>query len=80
MKKALFLHFLRSLLITYLLNLKSEKINYCLEKSREKVLSFGSKKLYQPCIYSQVVKGVLCILFGYISPVEQAGLVSEISL
>ena len=43
-KKALFLRFLRSLLITYLITVSLEK-NYCLEK----VLNFGSKDLYEFC-------------------------------
>ena len=49
MKKSLFLRFLRSLLITYLItsNLKKEII--ALENSVEKVLNFGSKNRYEPC-------------------------------
>ena len=43
MKTALFLRFLRSLLIAYLITVSLEK-NYCLEK----VLNVGSKDLYEP--------------------------------
>ena len=31
-------------------NLECGKINYCFGKSLEKVLNFGSKNLYQPCL------------------------------
>ena len=48
MKKALFPHFLRSLMITYLTTLNLEKEILILEKSLEKVLTFGSKNLYEP--------------------------------
>ena len=51
MKKSLFLHFLRSLLITYLITLGLEKEIVVLEASMEKVLNFGSKDLYKPCCY-----------------------------
>ena len=44
MKKALFLCFLRSLLIKYLITLSLEKEIIVLEKRLEKVLNFGSKK------------------------------------
>ena len=47
MKKALFLVFLRSILINP--NLESKKINFCFETSLEKVLYFGSKNLHEPC-------------------------------
>ena len=47
MKKAWFLPFSRSLLITYLVTLSLKKlISYCFGKSLEKVLNFGSKNLY----------------------------------
>ena len=46
-KKAWFLPFSRSLLMTYYFdNIESEKIIYCFGKSLEKVLNFGSKNLY----------------------------------
>ena len=48
MKKALFLHFLRSRLITYLIT-SSLGVN-CFGKSLEKVLDFGSKNLYEPWV------------------------------
>ena len=51
-KKALFLRFLRSLPITYLITLSLEKEIIFLEKSPEKVLNFGSKNLYEPFITS----------------------------
>ena len=41
-KKALFMRFLWSLLITYLINSSVEKESIVLEKSLEKVLNFGS--------------------------------------
>ena len=44
-KKALFLLFLRSVLIAYLLTSRLEKEIIVLEKSLEKVLNFGSKNL-----------------------------------
>ena len=48
LKKSLFLRFLRSLLITYLItsNLKTGII--VLDKSLQKVLNFGSRNLYEP--------------------------------
>ena len=46
-KKALFLHFLRSVLITYLITLSLEKEFIVLERSLE-VLNFGSENLYKP--------------------------------
>ena len=49
MKKRLFLRFLRSLLITYLISSNLKKEIIALEKSVEKVLNFGSKNLYEPC-------------------------------
>ena len=48
MKKALFLPFLRSLSITYFVNLESGKKTVVLEKSLEKVLIFGSKSSMNP--------------------------------
>ena len=48
MKKALFPHFLRSLMITYLTTLNLEKEILILEKSLEKVFTFGCKNLYEP--------------------------------
>ena len=48
-KKALFLRFLWSLLITYLITSSLEKEIIVLEKGLEKVLNFGSKNLYEPC-------------------------------
>ena len=50
MKKAWFLRFSRSLLITYLFSLCLEKKVYCFRKSLEKVVNFGSKNLYEPCL------------------------------
>ena len=50
MKKAWFLRFSRSLLITYLFSLCLEKKVYCFGKSLEKVVNFGSKNLYEPCL------------------------------
>ena len=48
MKKALFLHFLRSLLITYLITLSLEKeIINCLEKNSGKSLKFWIQKSVQ---------------------------------
>ena len=56
MTKALFLHFLRSLLITYLITLSLEKeIINCLEKSLEKFLNSGSKNLYKSCVYPHIL-------------------------
>ena len=46
-KKALFLRFLRSVLITYLITLSLEKEFIVLERSLE-VLNFGSENLYKP--------------------------------
>ena len=57
-KKALFLPFLRSLLITYLITLSLEKeIINCLEKKSgiEKVLNSGSKNLYKSCVYPYIL-------------------------
>ena len=48
MKKALFLPFLGSLLITYLITLNLEKRNYCFGKKSGNNLNFGSKNLYRP--------------------------------
>jgi len=49
MKKDLFRHFLRSLLImTYLITLSLEKGVIILEKSLEKVWNFGSKNCINP--------------------------------
>ena len=40
------------LFITYYFdNLQFGKRNYCLEKIWKKVLNFGSKNLYEPCIH-----------------------------
>ena len=50
MKKAWFLRFSRSLLITYLFSLCLENKVYCFGKSLEKVVNFGSKNLYEPCL------------------------------
>ena len=47
-EKALFLLFLRSLLITYLITLSLEKEIIVLWKSLEKVLNFGSKIWLNP--------------------------------
>ena len=47
-KKTWFLCFSRSLLITYLVTLIVEKW-----KSLEKVLNFGYKNLYEPCLSTQ---------------------------
>ena len=56
MKKALFLHFLRSLLITYLITLSLEKeIINCLERSLEKALNSGSKNLYKSCVHPYIL-------------------------
>ena len=48
MKKSLFLRFLRSLLITYLVTLSLKKEIIVLEKRLQKVLNFGSRNLYEP--------------------------------
>jgi len=48
MKKALFLRFLRSLSLAYLITLSPEKEIIVLEKSMEKVLNYRSKNLYEP--------------------------------
>ena len=50
MKKAPFLRFSRSLLTTYLLTFSLENEVYCFGKSLEKVVNFGSKNLYGPCL------------------------------
>ena len=64
MKKAWFLCFSRSLLITYC-NLESGKKNIVLEK----VLNFGSKNLYKPCFT------VLCItLYSFAQKLNVTGL------
>ena len=56
MKKALFLHFLRSLLITYLITLSLEKeIINCLERSLEKALNSGFKNLYKSCVHPYIL-------------------------
>ena len=61
-RKAFFLCFSRSILITYLTTLSLEKI-YCFqEKILEKVLSFGSKNLYEPCIEQPTFKMILVLL------------------
>ena len=52
MKKALFLLFLRAMLITYLITLSWEKQVIVLEKGPEKVFNFGSKNLYETCTLS----------------------------
>ena len=49
-EKAWFLRFSRSLLNTYLFSLCLEKKVYCFRKSLEKVVNFGSKNLYEPCL------------------------------
>ena len=50
MKKAPFLRFSRSLLTTYLLTFSLENEVYCFGKRLEKVVNFGSKNLYGPCL------------------------------
>ena len=64
MKKALFLHFLRSRLITYLIT-SSLGVNCC-GKSLEKVLDFGSKNLYEPWVRvrsKMIFRRIVCELF-----------------
>ena len=48
MKKVLFLHLLKVSIDHILITLSLEKESIVLEKSLEKVLSFGSKSLYEP--------------------------------
>ena len=49
MKRALFLRFLRSLLLPYLITLVWRKKLLFWKKSMEQGLSYGSKNLYEPC-------------------------------
>ena len=60
MRKALFLLFLRSLLVTYFDKLESGKRNCCFgKKSLEKVLIFGSKNQFtNPDFKSDVLAAV----------------------
>ena len=58
-KKALFLCFLRSRLITYLITLSLEKKILVLEKSLEKALNFGCKNLNEPCHEQNWTKTVI---------------------
>ena len=59
MKKALFLCFLRSLLIFCLITLSLAKETIVLEKSLKKVLNFGSKHLYESCINASITNGLI---------------------
>lgn len=56
-KKALYPHFLRSLLITCLDNPESGKRNYCLGKNSGKRLDFGFKNLNELCRLRSHSKG-----------------------
>ena len=49
-ENAWFLRFSRSLLNAYLFSLCLEKKVYCFKKSLEKVVNFGSKNPYEPCL------------------------------